>query len=283
MSLHLRKVLVVTRSGDFEAKALGAEVAAFLSGSDVEVMVCQHRPEAYDADVFGQPGPDLIMVLGGDGTFIGVARRMLHLEAPFVGVNLGRVGFLAQLDRAGWKPWLAENLKGNVRSVRRMALAYDVVRQGNVVRSGLAVNDVVVGRGELARLVRLGFSYGGRRLASVRADGLIVSTPTGSTAYGASAGGPLVHADLFSYCVTAVCPFLSGFKPLVLPVGEECAVCVEEAATGVSLTEDGQFSFPLESGDEVRVRRSPRDLLVADMGQGAYFDKLKNHGLLTER
>jgi len=283
MSPPLRKVLVITRPGDFEADTLGAEVAAFLSGSDVEVEVCQHRPGAAGSEGSGQPGPDLIVILGGDGTFIGVARRLLHLGAPFVGVNLGRVGFLTQLDRAGWKPWLAGILNGNVPLVRRLALAYDVVRRGSVVRSGLAINDVVVGRGELARLVRLGFSYGGRRLASIRADGLIISTPAGSTAYGASAGGPLVHADLLSYCVTAVCPFLSGFKPLVLPAAEECAVCVEEAATGVSLTEDGQFSFALESGDEVRVRRSPRDLLVADMGQGAYFDKLKNHGFLTER
>ncbi|WP_285907040.1 NAD(+)/NADH kinase [Pseudodesulfovibrio pelocollis] len=283
MSIHLRKVLVVIRPDAPEAAALGAEVAAFLADSGVEAEVCQHRPDACGPDGSDQPGLDLIVILGGDGTFIGVARRMLHLGAPLVGINLGRVGFLAQLDRTGWKPWLAEALGGNIPVARRLALAYDVVRKGSVVRSGLAVNDVVVGRGVLARLVRLGLSYAGRRIASVRADGLIISTPTGSTAYGASAGGPLVHADLFAYSVTAVCPFLSGFKPMVLPAGDECVIRVEDASTGISLTEDGQFSFVLEPGDEVRVGRSPSDLLVADMGQGTYFDKLKNHGFLTER
>ncbi|WP_273436072.1 NAD(+)/NADH kinase [Pseudodesulfovibrio aespoeensis] len=275
------------------ATALGAEMAGFLSASGVRAAVCEHRPDTCPALGTGSdrvgfgPGPgdkpDLVVVLGGDGTFIAVARGMLGLGVPFVGVNLGRVGFLAQLARDRWKPWLQAAIGNGVSVSSRLALRYDVVRGGGVVHSGLAVNDIVVGRGVLARLVRLGLAYGGIDVASFRADGLIIATPTGSSAYGASAGGPLVHADLFAYCVTAVCPFLSGFKPMVLPATGECAVRVEDAASGITLTEDGQASFALETGDEVRVGRSPSDLLVVDMGPRAYFEKLKRHGFLTEK
>lgn len=295
MSHRLAQILVVTRPCDATATALGTEMAGFLSASGVGASVREHRPasrpalgaeDGPDRADFGlEPGenPDLVMVLGGDGTFIAVARGMLGLGVPFVGVNLGRVGFLAQLDRDRWKPWLRTAISGGVSVSARLALRYDVVRRGSVIRSGQAVNDIVVGRGVLARLVRLGFAYGGMDVASLRADGLIIATPTGSSAYGASAGGPLVHPDMSAYCVTAVCPFLSGFKPMVLPATAECAVRVEDSATGVALTEDGQITFALAPGDEVRVGRSPTDLLVADMGARAYFEKLKSHGFLTEK
>jgi NAD+ kinase len=283
MAHQLRKILVVTRPDDAQAAALGVEMVAFLAASGVDAAACEHRPDACGPEVTDADCPDLVVVLGGDGTFIGVARRMLHLGAPFVGVNLGRVGFLAQLHRERWRPWFEGVLAGDMPVARRLALRYDVIRRGRAVRSGVAVNDIVVGRGVLARLVRLGLSYGGMDIATCRADGLIIATPTGSSAYGASAGGPLVHADLFAYCVTAVCPFLSGFKPLVLPAEGECVVRVEDSSTGIALTEDGQVSFALEPGDEVRVGRSPADLLVADMGPGAYFDKLRSHGFLMEK
>jgi NAD+ kinase len=279
----LKKILVVTRPNDAAATALGGEMAEFLAGLDVVSAVCEHRPGACDSFEAVLARPDLVLVLGGDGTFIGVARRMLALGVPFVGVNLGRVGFLTQLHRDLWKPWLQEAVVRGVPVLRRMVLRYDIVRRGGVVHSGLAVNDLVVGRGVLARLVRLSFAYDDIEVASFRADGLIVSTPTGSSAYGASAGGVLAHADLFAYCVTPVCPFLNSFKPMILPASGGCMVRVDDAAAEVTLTEDGQFSFSLEHGDEVRVERNPQDLLVADMGPRAYFDKLKSHGFLTER
>jgi NAD+ kinase len=280
---RLKKILLVTRPNDAGAAALGEEVVSFLADMGVDSAVCEHRPDQCEPFDERADKPDLVMVLGGDGTFIGVARRLLPHCIPFVGVNLGRVGFLAQLHRERWQSWLAGAVSGGIHVSRRLALRYEVVRGGRVVHSGLAINDLVVGRGVLARLVRLGFVYDGLDVASFRADGLIISTPTGSSAYGASAGGPVVHAELFAYCITAVCPFLSGFKPMILPATGRCAVRVEESAAEITLTEDGQVPFPLEHGDEVRVERSPDDLFVVDMGARAYFDKLKSHGFLTEK
>jgi NAD+ kinase len=193
------------------------------------------------------------------------------------------VGFLTQLERDLWRPWLADVLDRGFRTARRLVLKYAVLRGGETVADGLVVNELVISRGELARLVRLALAYDGIDISCLRADGLIVSTPTGSSAYGASAGGPLVHAALEACCVTPVCPFLNSFRPMVFPADGVISVRVEEQAGEVNLTEDGQAGVRLAPGDEVVVTKSPTDLLVVDLGPGAYFEKLKKHGFLTER
>jgi len=283
MSNGVNKILIVTKPDDENASSLGAEMTDFLSEIGVFVEVCEHRPDSCEAEekVAGQY--DLILVLGGDGTFIGVARRMLPLAAPLMGVNLGRVGFLAQIHRDHWKQWLSSVVSDGLNVSRRLVLEYEVTRRGVVIHTGLAVNDLVISRGVLARLIRLGVGYNKLDLSTFRADGLIISTPTGSSAYGVSAGGPLMYADLLAYCVTPVCPFLNSFKPMVFPADGECVVRVEEAGGEVNLTEDGQSLLALEHGDEICVRRCPTDLLVVNLGTEAYFDKLKKHGFLTEK
>lgn len=283
MNRIVRKMLVVTKPGDAAAEAVRAAMAGFLAERGVAFETCEHSPDSCgDAERIRGPF-DLAVVLGGDGTFIGAARRLLPLEIPLMGVNLGRVGFLTQLERDHWRSWLAGVLDHGFRAAHRLVLAYRVERGGQPVHAGLAVNELVVSRGELARLIHLGVACDGVAVSSLRADGLIVSTPTGSSAYGASAGGPLVHAGLAALCVTPVCPFLNGFKPLVLPPDAVLAVRVEEQAGEVNLTEDGQGVVRLLPGDEVVVEKSPTDLLVADLGPDAYFAKLKKHGFLTER
>ncbi len=276
-------MLIVTKPGDRAAKAVRTAMTGFLVERGVSFEICEQRPDSCE-NAERIRGPfDLAVILGGDGTFIGAARRLLHLETPLMGVNLGRVGFLTQLERDHWRPWLARVLDEGFRAEHRLVLAYRVERGGEPIHAGLAVNDLVVSRGELARLIRLAVIYDGVAVSPLRADGLIVSTPAGSSAYGASAGGPLIHAGLAACCVTPVCPFLNSFKPLVLPAEGVLAVRVEEQAGEVNLTEDGQDGVRLEPGDEVIVEKSPTDLLVVDLGPGAYFEKLKKHGFLTER
>ncbi|AMK12144.1 NAD(+)/NADH kinase [Pseudodesulfovibrio indicus] len=277
------KILIVAKPNDAEAASVRSAMTAFLAGRGVEFDACEHRPDSCLEEDLPSGPYDLVMVLGGDGTFIGTARRLLHLRAPFMGVNLGRVGFLAQLRPDGWLPWLETALADGVEVEERLVLAYDVVRNGRPIHSGLAVNDLVVSRGELARLIRLGVEADGVAISSMRADGLIVSTPTGSSAYGVSAGGPLLHTGLKVFCATPVCPFLNGFKPMVFPEEAEVVVRVEERGGEVYLTEDGQSVTGLRHGDEVTIRRAEAPLQVVDLGPGAYYDKLKKHGFLTER
>lgn len=283
MSRCLEKILVVAKPDDPDAKDIRGAMLRFLADAGVAAESCDHLSDACDKDRLAGKKFDLIVVLGGDGTFIGVARRLIGLGAPLMGVNLGRVGFLAQLHRDHWRHWLETVIRDGVEVARRLALTYDVLRDGKSVHSGLVVNDLVVSRGELARLIRLGIVYDGMEVSSLRADGVIVSTPTGSSAYGVSAGGPLVHVGLQAYCVTPVCPFLNSFKPMVFPGEGVATIRVEESGGEVNLTEDGQSVVSLTHGDEVVIRRSESDLLVVDLGPKAYFEKLKKHGFLTER
>lgn len=282
MGRHLEKILIVTKPGDEAAASIKAEMVPFLESRGVIAEWCEHSPgQCVEDDI---PGAfDLVVVLGGDGTFIGVARMLHHLGAPLMGVNLGRVGFLTQLHQDHWREWLERVLDEGFDVSSRLVLEYDIVRGRDVVHRGLVINDLVVSRGELARLIRLNVSFDGMEVSTLRSDGLILSTPTGSSAYGVSAGGPLVHTGLRAYCVTPVCPFLNSFKPMVFPAGGVTIVRVEEVTGEVNLTEDGQAVVGLEYGDEIVLRSSERDLLVVDFGQRAYFDKLKKHGFLTEK
>jgi len=283
MSHPVKKILIVTKPGDQIATSLGVEMTDFLVAQEVEATVCEHNPDVCGLAEESVGLFDLILVLGGDGTFIGVARMMHFLKAPLMGVNLGRVGFLAQLHKDKWQQWLSEILVEGIEIASRLSLEYEVLRQGETLHKGLVINDLVVSRGELARLIRLSVSFDSIGISTLRADGLIISTPTGSSAYGVSAGGPLMHADLPVYCVTPVCPFLNSFKPMVFPADGVCRIRVEEMGGEVNLTEDGQSLISLQHDDEIVVRRSGADLFVVDLGPEAYFEKLKNHGFLTER
>lgn len=281
MTAPLSKLLIVTRPDDDSALALKDRMTDWLTVRNAAVEWCEHRIDGC-AEERLNGDYDLIVVLGGDGTFIGAARRLHRLGAPLMGVNLGRVGFLAQLDREGWREWLKTALKDGFPVTGRLVLEYQILRRGEAVGRGLVINDLVVGRGELARLVRMNISFDGCHLASLRADGLIVSTPTGASAYNASAGGPLVHPGLPVFCVTPVCPFLASSKSLVLPATGTVTIGVEERGE-VNLTEDGQSVVRVKRGDEIVLRRAAKDLRVVDFGSAAYFDKLKKNGFLTEK
>jgi NAD+ kinase len=227
MSRPIEKVLVVTKPETPQVHTLCSELVDFLYENHVEAVVCENR-KGRDGYPFERDGSfQLVIVLGGDGTLIGVARRMHRLGIPLLGINLGRVGFLTHHSPDDWRQGVADILAGKYKVSSRMALDFRVLRSGRYVHSGTVINDLVMGRGSLARLVRLSVLYQGGDVAELRSDGLIVSTPFGSTAYCVSAGGPLVHPDLSAYCITAICPFLNRFSPLVLPTEHRLAIRVE--------------------------------------------------------
>lgn len=284
MSAAITTFLVVTRAADAQATTLGREIASWLAAHGATAELCEHDSGdlALRCDGSRYEGFGAVLVLGGDGTFIGVARRSLGRGAVLLGLNLGRVGFLAE-PLEGWPQRLSALLAGAYRVSRRLCLEYELLRQGAVVQQGRAVNDLVVSRGDLARLIRLSVGLDGGGLAGLRADGLIVSTPTGSTAYGFSAGGPLVHPEMEAVCLTPVCPFLNNFRPMVLPSTQPLRVRVDEGRSEVRLSVDGQRCVALFPGDELLVRRAERDLLVAETGGRDYLAKLSAKGFLTER
>ncbi|MBD5553241.1 MAG: NAD(+)/NADH kinase [Desulfovibrio sp.] len=218
--------------------------------------------------------PDLVIIAGGDGTILGVARHFAGTAIPLLGINCGRVGFLTAAAAADWQTGLELALKGQLANRSCLALAWLRMRDGAIINEGIAINDVVVARGSLARLATLNLAVNGEELGSLRCDGLIISSPLGSSGYFASAGGAVLHPDLAAFGIAAICPFRTEFAPLILP-GDFAACITVNAESGDSfLTIDGQLGHELARREEVVVKGLPGaiHLLGTDTG---YFRRLR--------
>jgi NAD+ kinase len=218
---------------------------------------------------------DLVIVLGGDGTLLSVARTAPS-DTPLLGVNLGLLGFLAGLSPKELIARLDEVLAGRFREDRRGALDVAVPR-GPHHGHYRALNDAVLNREALARISTFAIVLDGRTVAEFRADGVIVSTPTGSTAYNLSAGGPILHPQVPAIVVTPICAHTLALRPLVVPASTEVRVRVvgpERRDGGVYLTLDGQEGFPIISGLTVVVRSSPQSVTLLRPPEADHFDQL---------
>jgi len=198
---------------------------------------------------------DLLVVLGGDGTLLSMARAVGELGTPIVGVNLGDLGFLTATTLDEMFPALDALLRGEMVIEERMLLAARVRRHGDVAGSWLALNDAVITKAAMSRIINLSVSIGGQHAILYRADGLIVSTPTGSTAYSLSAGGPILYPTLDGIVLTPICSHTLTNRPIVVPGGLEVHVTLL-ASQEVMLTIDGQIGFPLREDDVVEVGRA---------------------------
>jgi NAD+ kinase len=228
------------------------------------------------------PGTDLLVVFAGDGTMVSVARQSLGMGIPIAGINFGQVGFLAELSEASWQEALEAALCSGFMTERRMALRYTLYRGRDRIRQGEVVNDVVVTRGKVARLVKLQLGVNGVSFVTLRSDGLILSTPTGASGYAGSAGGPLVLPTLNAYVVAAICPYLSSFPPLVLNHETVLSITIGETAPDLYLTLDGQEAHALAEGDRLEVNGAPDRILLADFGRKGYFSRLIQAGFVQE-
>jgi NAD+ kinase len=202
---------------------------------------------------------DLVVVLGGDGTLLAVARAIGDRDVPILGVNLGTLGFLAEIARDELFAALEAVLAGRFRIEERMRLDVSVERGGGSLGRYLALNDAVVSNTALSRMVHLEMRADGAAVTTYHADGLIVATPTGSTAYSLSAGGPLLYPTMGALVLTPISAHTLTHRPLVLPGSCEVQVRVSDTRGGrVHLTVDGQVGRELERGDLVTVRRAAR-------------------------
>ena len=221
------------------------------------------------ADALGQPErglPDTqvveaeaVLVLGGDGTILATARLCAPCATPMLPVHLGRFGFLTEVAPTELALALDDLLDGAYHIEERMMLSGEAVQGGQVREqaSVLALNDIVVANGPLSRVLHLSLAVDGKYVTTYAADGVILATPTGSTAYSLSAGGPLVHPSLQTLLVTPICAHALTARPLLIPPDAEISVTVEDDPHDiVRVTIDGQLGFPLQPGDEIRVRRA---------------------------
>ena len=221
---------------------------------------------------------DVVIAFGGDGTLLDAASAVAHSSADpaLLGVNLGHLGFLTEVSTSEMTAALDAVISGRSQTETREILAGTVMRAGKNLWSHFALNDVVVTRGALSRMIELDVSVDGRHVCHVKADGLIVATATGSTAYNLSAGGPIVHPSVDAFVLTPIAPHTLTHRPLVLPAGARIELRpVIEPQSDIVLTFDGQFGLPLETGDVVEISRAPRRLRFVRTSSRTHFDMLR--------
>ena len=221
-------------------------------------------------------GVDIIVVLGGDGTMIGAARMVGDAETPVLGINFGTLGYLAEFTVEDMIPALEAVLGGDYTLDRRLMLAATVSRGGEQLMHDRVLNDVVISKSALARIIEIETWINGQFVNLFRADGLIVSTPTGSTAYNLSAGGPVIYPSMRAVVVTPICPHTLSNRPLVLPDDAEFELVLKTPKEEVALTLDGQVGMPLEYEDRVTVRKSRTGFNLIQAHTRNYFDVLRN-------
>ncbi|MDH4376804.1 MAG: NAD kinase [Ramlibacter sp.] len=217
---------------------------------------------------------DLCVVVGGDGTMLGVGRQLARHDIPLVGINQGRLGFITDIALEGYREALSPILRGESDEERRSLMHARVLRDGHCVFDALAMNDVVVNRGATSGMVELRVEVDGHFVASQRADGLIVATPTGSTAYALSAGGPMLHPSVSGWVLVPIAPHALSNRPLVLHDASEVAIEVV-AGRDASASFDMQSLASLLHGDRILVRRSQYQARFLHPRGWSYFDTLR--------
>jgi len=280
----MKKIAIIAKVHDPRCLGIAEELIEWLAGRGVTAYVEEHvstqlrRTSAAESAQSSEIARDaeLMVVLGGDGTLIAAARLVGEREVPILGVNLGSLGFLTEITLDELYPSVERCLAGDFEVSERMMLLASVERGGKQVELHRVLNDVVINKGALARIVDMETSVNGQYLTTFKADGLIVSTPTGSTGYSLSANGPIIHPALDSISITPICPHTLTNRPLVVAADAQISIRLDSALDeAVFLTLDGQVGVKLVGGDLVQIRKAPHATRLIQSRTKDFFEVLR--------
>lgn len=226
--------------------------------------------EIYDENV------DAGLTIGGDGTLLGECRKLYAKDTPTCGINIGTVGFLADIELPELEMRLEQLLNNNYRIVERTVLHGSVIRKGQKKMLGHAINDIVITKGGVSRMLHLGLSVDNYHVIDYKADGIIVSTATGSTAYSLSAGGPIIKPSVKGLLITPICPHTFSIRPMVVAEKDRIIVHVAAVHQDIQVTLDGQEYFSLEPGDDVSIRKARNNAKIIKFQDRNFYYTLKN-------
>jgi NAD+ kinase len=280
MNPPVRRIGLILKRQDPRIPSLVREVVPWLQSLGVEVFLdedsalrepvpCTILPTSQFAS-----SVDVVAVFGGDGTFLHAARIVASNGVPILGVNLGSLGFLAEVQLDEMRPALQNLILGNYELEERMLLQVEVIRGDCTLAQYLALNDAVINKGEISRIIDLEVTVNAQLVTVTRADGLIVSTPTGSTAYSLSAGGPILYPTLGAFIITPICPHTLTNRPVVVPDRAQVGICLLRGRD-VMLTVDGQVGMTLEPGDRLAVRKAESCVRLVQPAGSAFFALLR--------
>jgi NAD+ kinase len=278
---ELKKAAIVAKPHVKEVSSVVESVVDWLEEHDIQPLVeerivqqaakgCPKFPlEALPGDA------DLFIVLGGDGTLLSVVRSMGARQVPILGVNLGSLGFLTDISQDELYTALESVAAGTFTIEPRMMLAAELEGKGETRVSRNVLNDVVITKGAIARIIEVGVKINDQFVATIRADGVIVSTPTGSTAYSLAAGGPIIYPGIGSMILTPICPHTLTYRPVVVSDESRIELVLRSTSGEVYATFDGQLSVPMVEGDVVRVQKSMSTVKLVSLPGHNFFEVLR--------
>jgi NAD+ kinase len=280
MNSKIRKIGIVFKKQDARVPGIAADIVPWLRARDVEVFLDGASADQCPAggnfvpldELVGKA--EIVVVFGGDGTLLYAARLIGASGIPILGINLGSLGFLTEVKLDEMHVAFEGLLSGQYCIEERVLLNVEVIRNGNVIAQYRALNDAVINKGALARIIDLEVSVNSQPVLFTRADGLIISTPTGSTAYSLAAGGPILYPSLDAFIITPICPHALANRPVVISDRDTVGVCLRHGSD-VMLTVDGQVGMPLQQQDSLSVRRAQSTLKLALPFGSAFFKLLR--------
>lgn len=274
MPERAKRVLIIANLEKDAAASTAESLSAYLSGMGIP-----SEAYYYTGDPDGPPtteGATLVVSLGGDGTVLYAARVAAPLGIPILPVNLGHFGFIAEIGKSDWKAAIDDWASGKLAISERLMLDVEIWREDARQASFWAMNDATVSAQGIAKLIAFGICMGGSSLVRYRADGVIVATPTGSTAYNLAAGGPVLHPEMDAMIVNPVCPFTLSHRALVVPSKEAIEISMEDGRRpGSMLTIDGQVTFTLRPGDRIRISGAPKKAHIHASEGFAFYELLR--------
>jgi len=263
--MKIARVVIVTKPKQPDVANVAADLVRWFAARSIEASL--------EADF--AKAADLCVVVGGDGTLLAAARLMGDRQLPILAINHGALGFLTEVTLEEMYSALDRVLGGEIVTDRRMMMSVSIERSGATVASYQALNDVVINKGTLSRIIEIDARVNGQYVSRFRSDGLILSTPTGSTAYNLSAGGPIIHPSMNAIVMTPICSHTLTNRPIVLPPDVRIDLTLRSTQDEVHVTVDGQVGLKLALGDHVIVEKSSRAVdLIVPAGK-VYFDVLR--------
>ncbi|MCM2287901.1 MAG: NAD kinase [Sulfuritalea sp.] len=281
MNSAFRTIALIGKYQSREIAESLLSLAAFLKGRGIAVLLEEATAAAVGSNDYEVAGyetigerADLAVVLGGDGTMLNTARHLARFEVPLVGINQGRLGFMTDIALGAMIESITALLDGKFSRERRFLLEAEILRDGECAYQTLALNDVVVNKGEIGRMIELDVKVDGELIHVLRADGLIVCTPTGSTAYALSANGPILHPSIAGIAIVPLCPHALSNRPIT--VSDSCTIDIALLPPHDARVHfDGQTRFDARAGDVVRIRRSRHNITLLHPPGYSYFAMLR--------
>jgi len=280
MNAPIKRLGLILKRHDSRLAGIIADIVPWLKSRGIGVFMDQTSAERYRTTENAVPPEelasqvDVVAVFGGDGTFLYAARMVAATGVPIMGVNLGSLGFLTEVKLEEMHGAFEGLIAGTYQVEERALLEVELVRENRVLARYLALNDAVINKGTLARIVEIEVTVNAQLVTLTRSDGLIISTPTGSTAYSLSAGGPIVHPTLEAFIITPICPHTLTNRPVVVPDKAVLDVALRRGS-GVMLTLDGQVGMPLVQGDSLKVRKAAASVRIVQPAGSTFFKLLR--------